>query len=636
MPPNEQNDEVSSLEKLRERLYTPNTNTNFQEPTLSRAPTPPATSSWRPPPPPPPRPRRKPMSRVVLFLFGALAFFILAGLASFLFLYLGTRSVSNDNITITAVPNPTSIASGSVVQLVITIKNHNPTALINTDISLDFPDGTRTAEDVTQPLVRYADTLGAIPAGGTVTRTISAVLFGSVNQTVTVPVTFQYRTTGSNALFTKEQKLTLTITSAPLTITANTVSTVASGQSFAFSVAVRSNASTVLNNIGVVATYPPGFTASHTSDGPANTQFFPIGTLQPGEEKDFVIQGALSGSNNDQRVFQFTVGTAKDDGSATLAVAYASQQTQVAISKPFLAVSLSVNNSNANPVIVSADQPITSAVSWTNSLSSAITNGKVSIKFSGNALDPTSVTTANGYYDSTNTTLLFDGQSELSLQSLNPGDNGNGSFGFSTKSGTALMALRNPTIQLTVSVAGQHSGIGNSETILNTLTQTIQIATDLKLISTVVHTIGPFPNSGPWPPKANTPTTYTILWNITNTVNSVGGASVSAILPSYVTFTGKINPSDSSVTYDDTSRTVTWKVGDVQPGTVSKPLQAAFQVSILPSVSQVGTAPILIGNQTLTGTDRFTGTQVGTISPALSTQTPTDPAYQIQFGNVGN
>jgi hypothetical protein len=110
------------------------------------------------------------------------------------------------------------------------------------------------------------------------------------------------------------------------------------------------------------------------------------------------------------------------------------------------------------------------------------------------------------------------------------------------------------------------------------------------------------------------------------------------ILPDYVTYTGQVTPSDGSVTYDDSTHTVTWTIGNVAAGTGSatKAQTAAFQVSFTPSDSQVGTSPVLVGNQTLTGTDRFTSTSVGMVAPALTIQMPTDSGYSVTFGTVGN
>jgi len=101
-------------------------------------------------------------------------------------------------------------------------------------------------------------------------------------------------------------------------------------------------------------------------------------------------------------------------------------------------------------------------------------------------------------------------------------------------------------------------------------------------------------------------------------------------LPSYVSFTGLTNPT-GSITYNDSTRTVQWTVGDLASGASS---QAAFQISFLPSSSQENSSPPLVGNQNLTGTDRFTQTGVSATAGSLSTQAPNDPAYTQSDGIV--
>jgi hypothetical protein len=647
------NEDQSSLAKLNAKLYSPEAPPAFRP---DRVPVTPASPfagikkpevplDWMTQPPPPPKPKKK-VSWAVLFLGFAVLFFVLAGGISALFLIRGGNAVSSNNIIIT-VSGATSVASGTTVPLVITIKNNNPAAITQPDITLTYPDGTRSADDVTQPLLRYADTLSTIPAGGTATVNVQAVLFGSVNQAETIPITLQYNTNGSDALFTKQQNFTYTITSSPLSITAQSVSSVSSGQPFTIALAVRSNAAAALAGIAVAAEYPSAFTiqkiqmtGNTSSQNSALTAgagtLLPIGKLTPGQEKDFTITGILTGVENTQNDFQFTVGT-QATGTQSLAEGYASQSTSVTITKPFLSATLSLNHANANPTIVKPGESIAGMLSWANTLATSITNAQIAIKFSGSAFDPTSLAVQNGYFDSSNDTLLFTQQTESSLANLSTGDTGNGSFTFMTKTGAAMNALRNPAITVNVSVSGQPSG-GAQQILTDSVTQTIQVQTDLELASRIVHSIGPFKNGGPWPPVPNQPTTYTVQLAVTNTVNSVGGAVATMILPEYVTFTGQTSPSDGSIKYDSASHTVTWTIGNVAAGTGSatQATNAAFQISFTPTDAQALGEPILVGNQAITGVDRFTSATVGNTAPALTTEATDDPAYQPQFGIVGN
>jgi hypothetical protein len=631
------------LERAQDRLYSPSAETTHVEPALVQQEAPDMSSGWHipSPTPAPPPPPKKPISWTVIF-FGitALFFFVAAGV-SFLFLSRGGRSVSSDNIVITlgSPQGLTSIASGTTVPLTVAIQNHNPAAITDATITFDLPEGARSATDVTQGLPQVTNNLGTIPAGGTSTRTVQAVLFGNTNQSLTIKGTLQYHTANSNALFTKEQTYQILITSSPLAITAQAVPSVAPGQPFTIAVSVRSNASTPLTGIAVAAQYPTGFTAVPAASGSAqggspDAPVITLGTLAPGQERNFTLQGSFSGSDNEQKNFDFTVGTVKTDGTSGLSVVYASQSIGVTLSKPFISSVLTLNHSSDNPLVLPAGSQVSGLITWANTLATTVTNATVSVMLSGTALDTGNVGTTNGFFDSSKSTIIFTPQTESSLATMNAGSSNSGSFTFNTKSIAALASQRNPYIKVSVGVSGQTTD--GQQSIANTFTSMIKIATNLQLTSHITRLNTPFTQTGAYPPVPNTPTTYSVILLLTNSVNSVGGAVVSTILPSYVTYTGQQSTGTGVLSYDNSTRTVTWNVGDVPAGISAKPITAAFQVSFLPSTSQINQSPILIENQTLTGTDRFTNTQVGNVASALTIENRTDPGYDPRTGTVGS
>jgi hypothetical protein len=273
-------------------------------------------------------------------------------------------------------------------------------------------------------------------------------------------------------------------------------------------------------------------------------------------------------------------------------------------------------------------------VSWTNSLTTPLTDNVITVKLDGAALDPTSITTS-GFYRSSDTSIVFSRDTVPSLARLAPGDKGTGFFTFKTKSAAALGNQRNPVVTATISVAARRAGeSGVPENLSATATRTIQVGTDFVFGAVATHASGAFKNSGPLPPVPDRETTYTIAWSLGSSVNSVGGASVSALLPSYVRFTGATSPSDGSITYNAASRTVTWNAGDVAAGTLGSPKTASFQVAFLPSIGQQGTSPVLMSQATYVGVDRFTRRQLTGKSPERTIQITSDSGYQPAFGTV--
>lgn len=626
MPPNTP-DDTSTLERLRRKLYAPEAPEAFPAPTLSRTQTPetPGAEGWAPAAPPPAAKKPR-FSWAAIFLGIAALFFVLAIAAAAYFLVFGGRSVSTDRLIITP-DGPTSISSGDVITLLISIENRNPVTVMDTSLSVTFPDTARSAENEEEPFTHYEDTVGDILSGESGTRSVRAVLYGGENERIVIPITFEYRIEGSNATFVKEAEYEVVITSSPISIRAEAVSEAAVGQPLTFAVTVRSNAKEPLENVAVYAQYPFGFTPRR-GEGPV----FPVGTLAPGEERTVTVTGTLTGENNDERVFRFTGGLRRDEGTSVLAVSYSTATAAVTLAKPFLSASLSLNRDTGSTPVIEAGASVQGIVSWVNTLSTPILDGQVSVKLSGAALDTSSVSAFGGFYRSSDTTIVYSRETDSGLRSLAPGDTGSGSFNFRTKSPAALAGMKNPTVTAVISVAGRRVGENNvPETIASAVTRTIKIGTDLTLAATSLYSTGAFDNAGPWPPVADQETTYTIDLALSNTVNSVADATVTGVLPSYVQYTGKTTPTDGSVSYNAATRTVTWRAGEVAAGAARR---ASFQVALLPSASQRGTSPVLVSRISVTGTDRFTQKALTETRADITTQTITDPAYVQGKGEV--
>jgi hypothetical protein len=62
--------------------------------------------------------------------------------------------------------------------------------------------------------------------------------------------------------------------------------------------------------------------------------------------------------------------------------------------------------------------------------------------------------------------------------------------------------------------------------------------------------------------------------------------------------------------------------------------EVSFQVSIVPSLSQVGISPILIGETSVSAIDTFTNTEVVDTRPAITTGVQNDPSISGEDGSV--
>lgn len=629
----DENEELSSLERVRRRLYDPNAEVGFTAPSLPERPIERARG-WE---------KLKSVQEGVRheaqfisgparFFIVSVLFFLVTGGGAIAYLVWGGRSVSTSNVNM-AVQGPTTIASGDTVPLLVTVENRNPVAIHNVALTIDFPDNTKSPDDPTQAMTLYSADLGDIPSGGKAEQTVRAVIFGSENQRVALPIKIEYHTDSSNATFVKNKEYDFTISSSPVALTVNALSQVSAGQPVTVDVTVKSNATTPLDNVAVVAEYPFGFALSSASPQPTGTNktMFNLGSFAPGEEKHISVTGVLSGENNDDRIFKFNAGTLASPESIALSATYTSKDVDIKLTKPFIATTLAINRDTSDTPVIDAGVPVQATITWTNTLPTPVTNAQIAIALSGDALDTSNVFTS-GFFRSSDSTIIFDPSTNPGLATLQPGDTGQGTFTFRAKGTSALAGLRNPSISMRVSVAGSRLSEQNvPETITSTLTRTVKVGTNFALASRAVHSVGPFSDGGPWPPTPNKETLYTVIYTLSNSGNTVSGAKVEAALPTYVRFTGATSPNDGSVTFNDTTHTVTWDAGDVSAGGTKS---AAFQIGLTPSVTQSGTSPVLVNAQQVTGVDRFTSRQITGSVPALTTQLSTDPAYNPALGKV--
>ena len=181
-----------------------------------------------------------------------------------------------------------------------------------------------------------------------------------------------------------------------------------------------------------------------------------------------------------------------------------------------------------------------------------------------------------------------------------------------------------------MSVRGTQPAEGNVVKEINSNEKiVVKISSSFQLAVKAVHTVGPFQNTGSIPPVAESPTTYSVIWTATNSSNKINNAEVRATLPTYIKWVGSVSPSTEDVTYLPGTREVVWKVGTINQGVGFSldPKEVAFQIEFTPSISQVGSIPVLVNDTSASGADQFTGQVVRTTKPKITTRINQDPGF---------
>ena len=309
----------------------------------------------------------------------------------------------------------------------------------------------------------------------------------------------------------------------------------------------------------------------------------------------------------------------------------------LAIRRPFLQVDLTLDRNAEDVHIAGTARKVFANINWKNNITVPVENVVVTAEFAGDVLNEKSVRVLNGFYRSIDNTIIWDKTRVPALSRLEPGASGNLSFEFSSLE-PKVSLFKNGKLDVSVTISGTRIGDTPETTgeVSSDDVKTVQFSSVVDVFSRAVYSTGPFTNVGPMPPVVDQETTYTVIWSITNASNDLADVKVSAALPSYVSWVGTVSPSSESVTFNSIGSEILWEIGSLPSGVgyTGPPREVSFQIQFLPSVSQLNTAPVLMGLSTLRGHDTFTDTSVSDASNEVTIVLSTDPSYGVDDGSV--
>jgi hypothetical protein len=331
-----------------------------------------------------------------------------------------------------------------------------------------------------------------------------------------------------------------------------------------------------------------------------------------------IVTGRIIGQDQDQQVFHVYAGTTKKTDKSTIDVVYNSLIQTVTIIKPFLEANILVNDTS------SLGEKVNVRITWANNLSDRITDGEIIANLGGNVLDKMSVDPGEGFFDSQNSRIIWDKNSNSDLSSIEPGEKGE--LNFSIKSLSSLSgdsSIKDPQMTIDVSIKGRRPSLGSTYTEINNFSKKIvKMLSDFQIASSASY------KDGSLPPKAETLTHYNVTWSIRNGSNALSGAVARSVLPIYVKWVSNSSPREN-ITYNEVTREVIWNIGSVSANTGgANSREGSFVIALNPSTSQVGSVPQLMKEVYLSGTDAFTGTLVKDTYMAINTLLSGDPVFQ--------
>lgn len=571
------------------------------------------------------KPMKKPTKIFKKFFIGAVIFFIFAIAFGVFMYYRGADTVTSDKIDITVLGNSFT-EGGADLPLQIEIVNRNNANLELANMLIEYPRGA-TADNKTDIVRLPRDQIGTIPKGGRIERNVKVSLFGDQGTVRQITVHFEYHPQGSNAIFTKEVTYPVTISSSPLALRVDGPVESSSNQGITLTVTASLNTALPTTALLKVA-YPSGFVFESADPAPlADKSLWSLASLTQQNPATITIRGRITGQDGDEQAFHVYAGTANPLDPNLVDVVYNSLLHTITLAKPFLNANLSMNGKTADQYSVAGGQPVTMDIDWTNNLATQVSDAEIRVNFSGNVFNKNLVSVSNGFYNSGSNEIIFNKSTAPVFSSIDPGQKGKLSFTFTPLpvSGSD-MSMKDPQVVVEVSIKGREASSGQGFSSVNNFEKKIvRIMSDLQVSPSARFM------SGAFPPTAEKDTIYNATLTLSNSVNTIANAEARTTLPLYVKWGGLVGTTSENVVYNDVTREITWKIGTVRPhtgfGTITR--EVSFKLTLIPSISQVGSVPQLIKDVILVGQDTFAGNNIKTSVTGLNTRLENDPNFKM-------
>ena len=297
---------------------------------------------------------------------------------------------------------------------------------------------------------------------------------------------------------------------------------------------------------------------------------------------------------------------------------------------------------NQQNYIAGLNDSLDYTLSYTNHSNVTLQNGVITAKLVGAMFD-LSTLRGGGSFNSITNVVTWNGANVPALLNIAPGQSGAVDVMLRTKGTFPIRLLSDKNYLL--KVHGQiisptvPPGTAASSTVsVADITNKVGGKIAFDAAGYFDDTNSTIVNSGPYPPKVNQPTQYTIHWRITSYSTDIANVAVSAYLQSGTTCTGQVenNIGSSTPTCDPATGLVRWTIPGISAttGVLGSPAEAIFQVENTPAINQVGQDVTLLGPTTMTASDTFTGTTLTANAGPINTSLPQDRSATNQSRQV--
>jgi len=552
-----------------------------------------------------------------------LGLFVLAAIAWAGIMRFGGSARYADNVTLSIDGPASAPRAGDVSTWTIRYKNNEDIPLARSALTLNLPvsitilSSNPTLVDMTSRSPSW--NIGTVGAGESGAVTVRGRVLDAVNASIAIQASLTYRPANFNADFEKPATWSSKINDAAITATLAGPDEAVPGdnQTFILTVSRQTDLTSDAlipdlkihfdpDNLIVIKTAVPAFAAN-------NDRTWSVPAPAAGKPLTFTVTGSFATNTTGNQTVKADVGTRATDGGF---MEFVPAAASVNVLPGDLVLTIIRNGSSDDSTVgLGADMHV--SVDYENDSVKTITDAEIALTASGmpssGGVSPVDWSTLNDIRGGkrSGNTITWTKKEIPDLGSIAPGAKGSIDISFKTVASVFTTSDRNYDIDLSAqgligTIAGKKSGKTVSTPVMRTL-----INSDVRVSAAA----GLVPDS--LPIAAGQTSTYRVVWVISNSLHEVNGIKVTAQLPDNVSFVAKGNVEAGDLEPPDSSGNISWTL-DRLP-TSFKSISADFTVSVTPSAADKGKDLPLLGQTTLTATDKATGGSLANAAIALTT-----------------
>jgi len=546
------------------------------------------------------------------------------------FAYRASYVVDQNNIEI-QITSPERLPSGENTTIKFTVRNKSKITWQNTVLDVQKPAGfavskTEPKQQGTGDNLQWG--IGVLRPKETVSFDVAGRLVGKANSTANFIAIATL--TPQNTPQTKKQKKqfsTVNIDESLIQISLIAPKQVANGEHMQVKVIYRNKKDSDVQGVRINVDAPTGFmleTSSPTVTGTKLTWDLP--SLPQQSEGEINFTGTMQGDPDVIRTFKATLGFVTDGGGFL----YQNDvQSTTAMARRAIVITQIFNNQQdslkANP-----SDTVEAKIDIKNTGDIGLRDLIAKTTFTGIGIDPVSVESSGGFYDSHLNTITWTASSIPGLKTMRPNDSTQLTYRFKLLSLSSLpfssQEDKNFSVisQTAVDSPDIPSQIGTNKTILSGSFQ-IMLNSVMQINMAAYYDDGRtgLPVSvGPQPPQVGKETIYTVRVRVANSSADVIDGVYHAVLPEGIRWVGNKYSTTGTVTFDERTREIVWKINIIpaRSGTGLPGPELNFQVGLSPSMNQIGSRPVLCLGSSLDGTDTFTSARLHAVGESIDTE----------------